>query len=83
METLYEKLADEDESRVCKTITEEACKVVPGNFFRQLVAQTLTKAGDRIANPKTTLPWLLQSIGAPGFLNGLLVPLRESGSLLP
>ena len=82
-DTLYEKLADEDEARVCEAISEEACREVPGNFFWQLGAQTLTKAGDRIANPKTTLPWLLQSIGAPGFLNGLLVPLRESGSLLP
>ncbi|MCH8474342.1 MAG: hypothetical protein LAT55_03835 [Opitutales bacterium] len=83
VETLYEKLADEDEARVCEAITDEACEEVPGNFFRQLVAQTLTKAGDRIANPKTTLPWLLQSIGAPGYLSGMLVPLRESGSLLP
>lgn len=31
----------------------------------------------------TVLPWLLASLGAPVGLVGLLVPIRESGSLLP
>lgn len=32
-ESIYEKLMDEEDARVCKAIDENACKVVPGNFF--------------------------------------------------
>ena len=39
--------------------------------------------GDQIVAAKTVLPWLLQSAGAPGFFIALLVPIRESGSMLP
>jgi hypothetical protein len=55
----------------------------PGNFFRLLIARTASKIGDRLASPKTTLAWLLQTLGAPPIFTGLIVPLRESGSLLP
>jgi hypothetical protein len=48
-----------------------------------VTAQTFGKLGDLLANPKTTLTWLMQSIGAPPWLVGLLVPIRESGSMLP
>jgi hypothetical protein len=34
-------------------------------------------------SPKTTLPWLFSSVGAPSWLIPLLVPIKESGSLLP
>lgn len=83
VEKTYEFLADEDEGRVCKAIDEKACRVVPGNFFRFLASHTLTKIGDRLASAKTTLAWIMQGLGAPGYLIGLLVPIRESGSLLP
>ncbi|CUB05247.1 MFS transporter [Marinomonas fungiae] len=53
------------------------------NFLRLISAQFLTNTGDAIVNPKVTLPWLLQSVGAPTFLVGWLVPIRESGSLIP
>ncbi|SBS28327.1 Major Facilitator Superfamily protein [Marinomonas aquimarina] len=56
---------------------------VARNFLRLISAQFLTNTGDAIVNPKVTLPWLLQSVGAPAFLVGWLVPIRESGSLLP
>ncbi|MFP4281806.1 MAG: MFS transporter [Opitutales bacterium] len=48
-----------------------------------MVAQTLTKVGDRLASPKTTLAWLLQALGAPALFIGLMVPVREAGALLP
>jgi MFS family permease len=38
---------------------------------------------DELASAKLVLPWLLGALGAPAFLVGLLVPIRESGSLLP
>lgn len=81
---LYDQLYDEDEdSRVCRDISDEACRVVPGNFFRNTLAQAASKLGDALINPKTTLPWLLTSLQAPGWIAGLLVPIRESGSMLP
>ena len=83
VESLYERLAEDDEGRVCEAISEKACRVVPGNFLRTLVANTLTSMGDRIGSAKTTLPWLLGHVGAPAWCLSLLVPIRESGSMLP
>lgn len=53
------------------------------NTFKLVVSQFLINLGDVLINPKVTLPWLLQSLGAPLYLLGWLVPIRESGSLLP
>lgn len=53
------------------------------NVFKLVVSQFLINLGDVLINPKVTLPWLLQSLGAPLYLLGWLVPIRESGSLLP
>lgn len=51
---------------------------------RRLVgALTLTKVGDRIIDPKTVLAWFLETVAAPAAFIGLLVPIRESGALLP
>ena len=46
-------------------------------------ALTATKTADGLIDPKLVLAWLMSSLGAPGFLIGLLVPIREAGSLLP
>jgi len=53
------------------------------NTLKLVVSQFLINLGDVLINPKVTLPWLLQSLGAPLYLLGWLVPIRESGSLLP
>lgn len=79
----YLRLTDEEDARVCTDIPDEACHVVPTNFFAQVFANTASKIGDALLNPKTVLTWLMTFIGAPVFLIGLLVPIRESGSLLP
>ncbi len=42
-----------------------------------------TKISDLLLSPKTTLPALLNFVGAPAFFTQLLVPIRESGALLP
>lgn len=83
METLYERLAEDDEGRVCKGISEDACRETPGNFLFTLVANALSNIADRLASAKTTLPWLLLQAGGPGWAISLLVPIRESGSMLP
>ena len=43
----------------------------------------MQNAGDQVVSAGTVLPWLLAALGAPVGLIGLLVPIRESGSLLP
>jgi len=80
---LYDRLAEDDEGRVCQAISEAACREAPGNFLRTLVANTLSNVADKLASAKTTLPWLLLQAGAPGWMLSLLVPIRESGSMLP
>ncbi|WP_438864831.1 MFS transporter [Neptunicella sp.] len=80
---LYQYLADEEDARICKEISHDACNVVPGNFFLILITQFFTKLGDALTSTKVVLPWVMNSVGAPVFLSGLLVPVRESGSLIP
>ncbi|MDF1764091.1 MAG: MFS transporter [Oleibacter sp.] len=80
---IYEKLVNEEDARACKAIPEEACREVPGNFLTTLLSLFLTKLGDALINPKVTLPWIMQALGAPTWMLGWLVPIRESGSMLP
>jgi len=82
-ENLYSRLVNEEDARICRDISEEACTEVPRNFFLLIGSSFLTKLGDAVANPKTTLAWLMSALGAPVVLTGLLVPVRESGSLIP
>ncbi len=61
----------------------QADAVVSVNGLKQIGAFALQNAGDQVVNAGTVLPWLLASLGAPVAFIGLLVPIRESGSLLP
>lgn len=83
LERLYALVANEEDARTCTDISEQACREVPGNFFKIIVANMLTQTGDLLINPKTVLAWLLGAVGAPSVLVGVLVPIRESGSLMP
>ena len=83
LDRLYAQVANEEDARTCTDISEAACREVPGNFFRIISANTLTKIGDLLINPKTVLAWLIAAVGAPSSLAALLVPIRESGSLIP
>lgn len=76
-------LTGEDDGRVCRDIPEEACEEQPRNFVTHVLSLGATKTGDGLADPKLALTWLLTSLGAPPALVGLLVPVREAGSLLP
>lgn len=82
-DTLYTLLVEDEDARVCRDIPEEACNEQPAAFTRQLLAQTLTKIGDTLTSSRLVLAWMLSSIGSPAILISLLVPLRESLSLLP
>lgn len=72
---LFQRLTDSD--------SDEVNGDVSANFFRLLLSRTGSKIADRLASPKTTLAWLLQALGAPAIFVGIIVSLRESGSLLP
>jgi len=83
-ELLYDILFDESQdARICKDIPEDACTNIPANFFIQLSARLFTKTGDILSSPRLVLTWLLAGLGVSPTVIGLLVPLRESGSLLP
>jgi hypothetical protein len=82
-ENLYEKLTNEEDARLCRDIDERGCRETPRSFFYLLTSNFLTKLADAIASPKTTLAWLTTAVGAPAFVLGWLVPIRESGSLIP
>ncbi|WP_264753985.1 MFS transporter [Marinobacter sp. ANT_B65] len=79
---MYSLIANEEDARVCKDIPAEACSAVPGNFFLILAANVLTKLGDLLISPKTVLAWLMSAVGAPALV-AWLVPIRESGSMVP
>lgn len=79
---LYSLVANEEDARVCTDIPDEACEDVPRNFFLILISNVLTKLGDLLVNPKTVLAWLMGTLGAAPLV-AWLVPIRESGSLIP
>lgn len=80
---VHQMLTSEDDGRVCRDIPDSACHEQPRNFLVHVVSLAATKTGDGLADPKLVLSWLLTSVGAPAFLIGLLVPIREAGALLP
>lgn len=82
-EAVYDALYNDAEARVCKDVPESACRHLPRNWAFSTLALSLTKTGDRIADPKLTLTWLFSALGAPAFLIGLIAPVREAGALLP
>jgi MFS family permease len=80
---LFERLTGDEDSRMCRDISEDACQQQPGNFFRHLLAALGNKLADELSNARLILPWLMGAIGAPVGMVGLLVPIREAGALLP
>ncbi|WP_423821676.1 MFS transporter [Salinisphaera sp. SPP-AMP-43] len=79
----YDLITGDENARVCKDISDSACREQPTNFFIHLVSLFANKAGDLVASPKLVLPWLMAVLGAPTWMAGLLVPIRESLALLP
>lgn len=52
-------------------------------FGVHLFSLMMTKVADGLIDPKLVLTWLLNALGAPGYMIGALVPVREAGALLP
>lgn len=80
---IYNRINNEEDARVCTDIPDEACKYIPLNYFLIIISNTLTKLGDVLSNPKTVLAWLMSYVNAPLYLISFIVPIRESGSMLP
>lgn len=53
------------------------------NARRFIWSNGLQGIGDQIVAPKTVLPWLFTAAGVPHVFTSFLVPIRESGSMLP
>ena len=56
---------------------------MPSQFTRLLSISTLTQLADEIVSAKIVLPWILLSLNAPLWILALIVPIKESGALLP
>ncbi|PRY63592.1 MFS transporter [Vreelandella songnenensis] len=80
---LFEWLTGDEDSRLCDDIPEGACTEQPRNFFLHLWASLGNKLADELSSARLVLPWLMGIIGAPVWMVGLLVPIREAGALLP
>lgn len=83
LEALHDYLSGDEDARACRDISDSACREQPRNFGVHLVALSLTKIGDGLADAKLVLSWLLDALGAPALAVAMLVPLRESLALLP
>lgn len=64
-------------------LTDDVQREVPRNGLLLVAANTLQSSGDQTVSASTVLPWLFHVLGVPAALVGLLVPIRESGSMLP
>ena len=77
---LYDKLVSPADT---SDMPDDVARDVPANGMKFIAANGLQNAGDQVINPKTVLPWLLTAQGAPDLAIALLVPIRESLSMLP
>jgi len=73
----------EEKSNSCEGISEEACEEVPRNYLLLILSNMFTKLAGTLSNPKTVLTWLMSYVNAPVYLISFIVPIRESGSMLP
>ena len=80
--SLYSALVNRSREAEAK-LPDDVRRDVPRNGLLQVFASALQSSGDKAMAPSTVLPWLLHAMGAPTALTGLLVPIRESGSMLP
>lgn len=75
-------MASED-ARLSKNIPDADCQVIANNRIKLILAQVASALAELMTSAKTVLPWLMQALGAPAWIIGCLVPIRESGAMLP
>jgi len=74
---------DDDFERSCDAIPDGDCTALPRNYLLNVSNGACTKLAEQLASPGLVLPWLLQAMAAPAWAAGLLVPLKQAGSLVP
>ncbi|MGJ3258197.1 MAG: MFS transporter [Rhodospirillales bacterium] len=84
LESAYAVLSGEDATeRACKAIPDEQCTSVPRNFVLNVLNGSCTKLAEQLASPTLVLPWLVSSLGAPVWVIGWFVPVKQAGSMIP
>jgi MFS family permease len=79
---MFERLLTSDPAAV-ERMPRGVARDLPTNVAKIVGAMTLQQIGDQVVKASTVLPWVFHSIGVPVALVGLLVPIREAGSMLP
>ncbi|MDO5726510.1 MAG: hypothetical protein Q4Q03_01130, partial [Bowdeniella nasicola] len=81
---IFDRIVHRDRSREdTHELSAAAQRHIHRNAAVFVGANGLQNIGDQAAKASTVLPWLMAAIGAPTWMTGLLVPIRESGSMLP
>jgi hypothetical protein len=84
LQRIYSLLSgDDDHDRACQAIPASECTAIPRNYLLNVLNGAAAKLAEQVASAKVALPWLISAIGAPTSLVGMLLPLRQAGSLLP
>lgn len=84
LESAYAVLSGDDSTeRACKAIPDEQCTSVPRNFILNVLNGSCTKLAEQLASPTLVLPWLVSSLGAPVWVVGWFVPVKQAGSMIP
>jgi hypothetical protein len=84
IEQIYLILSGDDSyERACTDIPPAECTNLPNNYVMNVLNGAASKLAEQVASAKLVLPWLLGAMGAPAVFVGLLLPLRQTGSLLP
>lgn len=82
IERLYSALVRRDPESEQQMPDQQRSTIAP-NGLRLVFANSLQSSGDQVVNASTVLPWLFAALGVPPALTGVLVPIREAGSMLP
>ncbi len=83
MNRLFNLLVGETRDEADSDLSETAREHEPRSALTHIAALWASKSADGLLDPKLILAALLQTVGAPTGLIGLLVPVREAGALLP
>jgi hypothetical protein len=84
IERIYVILSGDDRyERSCSKIPESDCTNLPKNYLLNIINGSASKLAEQVASAKLAIPWLMGALGAPALLVGLLLPLRQAGTLLP
>jgi len=82
-EKIYDSITGEGEARACDAIAETACVEAPGNFTKNAINGFCTKFAEQLTSPGVVIPWVFSLLNVSIGVTGLLVPMKNIGSLLP